>query len=79
VARAGSWKWLVQPAAFAALLLLATAGAVIGWRAGRLAGAAIGAGAGLLVAVLLLVAVDRFGSASLHPPDGRRRDRRPQA
>lgn len=77
--RAGSWKWLAQPSAFAALVALAGAGAAIGWRAGRLAGTAVGAGVGLLVAVLLVVVVDRFASGLAPPPDGRRPDDRHQA
>ncbi|QQQ74296.1 hypothetical protein IOD16_24260 [Saccharothrix sp. 6-C] len=71
--RAGSWKWVVGPAAVAALLVLVGAGGAIGWRVGRLVGAWIGAGAGLLAAVLLLVVVDRFGSALAAPPDERHR------
>ena len=70
--RARSWRWLLQPAALAALLLLVTAGAAIGRRAGGLTATAVGAGAGLLAAVLLLVAVDRIGAALAHPPDGSR-------
>ncbi|MEU4744883.1 hypothetical protein AB0G02_31085, partial [Actinosynnema sp. NPDC023658] len=60
--RADLGKWLVQPAVFAALLVLVAAGAAIGWRAGRWVGAVLGAGAGLLVALLLVVAIDRLTS-----------------
>ena len=74
--RTGSWKWLVQPAVFAALLVLAAAGGGIGWRVGGVGAAAIGAGVGLAVAVLLVLTVDRFGAALVSPQDRRRARRR---
>ncbi|WP_367138212.1 hypothetical protein [Saccharothrix sp. HUAS TT1] len=71
--RAGSWRWLAQSAVLAAVLVLATAGAAIGWRVGGLTGVAVGAGAGLLVAALLVLAADRLTSALVaRPPDRRR-------
>ena len=79
MARTGSRKWLMQPTALAALLVLATAGAAIGWRMGGLAGTAVGAGVALAVAVLLVIAADRLGSALVSPRDGRRADSRRRA
>jgi hypothetical protein len=67
VRRADLGKWLFQPAVFASLLVPAAAGTAIGWRAGRWVGAAVGAGAGVLVALLLLVAVDRLTSVLVSP------------
>ena len=71
--RAGSWRWLTQSAVLAAVLVLAAAGAAIGWRAGGLTGLAVGAGVGLLVAALLVVAVDRLTSTLIAPPPARDR------
>ncbi|MEV8443702.1 hypothetical protein AB0425_40560 [Actinosynnema sp. NPDC051121] len=75
---ARSRTWPAQPAALAAVLVLAAAGAAIGWRVGGPAGAVVGVGAALVAAVLLVIAADRLGSAPAGPrvrrrADGRRR------
>jgi hypothetical protein len=65
VTREGRWRWLTQPLALAAVVALASAGALIGWRIGQSAGAVVGVAAGLPAAALLAVVVDRLGSAPL--------------
>jgi hypothetical protein len=67
--RTRRWKWLTQPAAIAALLVLTAAGGAIGGLAG---GPAVGAGAGLLTALLLAFAVDRLTSTWVGPRHRRR-------
>lgn len=64
---ARSRSWFAQPAALAAVLVLAAAGAAIGWRVGGPAGTVVGAGAALVVAALLAIAADRLGSAPAGP------------
>jgi hypothetical protein len=73
---ARSRTWPAQPAALAAVLVLAAAGAAIGWRVGGSAAAVVGVGVALVVALLLVIAADRLGSAPAGPrrrADGRRR------
>ncbi|WP_447007444.1 hypothetical protein ACRAKI_13665 [Saccharothrix isguenensis] len=59
--------WLTKPTAIAGFLLLVVAGAAIGGLVGGPAATVVGAGAGLLTAVLLAVAVDRLASALVAP------------
>ncbi|MFJ9521753.1 hypothetical protein ACIRPK_26300 [Kitasatospora sp. NPDC101801] len=51
--------WLVQPPALAGAALLVLAGAGLGWRAHQVAGAGVGAMAGLVAAGALAVLVER--------------------
>jgi hypothetical protein len=60
--------FLAEPPALAGLLLLALAGAAVGWRVGHLAGAAPGAALGLLLAAALAVLVERLPVAQRLAP-----------
>lgn len=60
------WRWLTQPATVGGMVLLAGAGATVGWhvsRASRAAGAGVGTVGGLVAALLLALAVERLAAA----------------